>query len=238
MLPSLLLLIHLAFCNFAYGTLDLGPAHVDVDVFMSLDDRTASMSTEIPTAEPTLDATTQHSESTRSALQPYSKATSYVASVWRGLDGALRDSESSSSNPGSLSVTSATTTDQPARSDASTTRGSQENNAYMPHYLPSSSPTSTDLYTACTVSSSAPTAPSSSCYSLSSGSAQSNTTGTWTWPPIASAWPSPSNHSTNTTPITSPITAQSNANGNSNLGARFWWVAMALVLIAEARSRL
>jgi hypothetical protein len=121
MFPSFLLLIHLACYDVAYGTLDIGPARVDVDVFMSLDHQTSS--TLSPTLSMSTTATTpvtvapiEYPESTQSQLHPYSKATSYVASAWNELDNALHDSDTSTSTPESSSLTTSlmvTTTTTP-----------------------------------------------------------------------------------------------------------------------------
>jgi hypothetical protein len=119
MFSPLLLLIHLALFDVAYSTLDIGPAHVDVDVFMSLDHQTSSTfpataSTATTTTTPEFDTLIEYSETTHSPLHPYSKATSYIGSAWDKLNSALRDSETSTSttdlnSPATTSMVTATT---------------------------------------------------------------------------------------------------------------------------------
>jgi hypothetical protein len=102
MFPSFILLIHLAWYNVVHGTLDIGPARVDVDVFMSLDHQTSSTLssasfTSTTITVPLAGAPAEYPEPTESPFHPYSKATSYVASVWNELDSALQDSGTSTS---------------------------------------------------------------------------------------------------------------------------------------------
>lgn len=128
MFSLFLLLMHLALYNVAYGTLDIGPARVDVDVFMSLDHQTSSIFsaaafTATTTITPESDALTEYSETTHSPLHPYSKVTSYIGSAWDELGGALGDSETSTpitdldSSTTSFTVTTTTTSKSYASSE-------------------------------------------------------------------------------------------------------------------------
>lgn len=94
MSPSILLLTCMALCDFAHGSLDMGPARVDVDVFMTLEHGMSSMTSKTTTVELTPSPTAQYSGPTQSGLQPYSKATSYIGSAWKDLTNGLHDSES------------------------------------------------------------------------------------------------------------------------------------------------
>lgn len=128
MFPLFLLLIHVASYGVAYGTLDIGPARVDVDVFMSLDHQTSSTLsatsfTTTTTTGPVADATSEYTESPRSPLHPFSKATSYVASAWNELESALHDSGTSTSITSgfeSLETSSTATTTTTPAADAPT----------------------------------------------------------------------------------------------------------------------
>lgn len=89
------MLIHFALYEVVYGALDIGPARLDVDVFMSLDHQASS--TPSATAFTSTIATTSEvdapPETRESPLNPYPKVTSYIGSAWDDLHSALRDSE-------------------------------------------------------------------------------------------------------------------------------------------------
>ena len=246
MIPSFLLLIHLALHKAAYSAaLEIGPARVDVDVFMSLDHQTSSTPSEasFPPATTTtsvLDAKSEYSESTQPAFYPYSRATSYIASAWNELDSALHDSETSTSDLTS-SATGYMTSDEHAYGGSSTIYSLQSSIVDLPQYPQLGHLTKTEV---CDSSSSeAPTLFASttglaSRNPISGGPSQPNATGTWTWPPVVSAWPSSSSHSGNSTPSDSPIAQLGGANGNSLLTIWTCWAAGTLVLAAEAHSML
>jgi hypothetical protein len=246
MIPSFSLLIHLALYNVAYSVaLEIGPARVDVDVFMSLDHQTSSTPsatsfTVTTSTMPTLDATSEYFESTQLALHPYSRATSYVASAWNELNSALRDSETSTSDRTS-SATSHMTSDEYAYGDSSTVYSPQSSIVDLPRYPQSGHLTSTQV---CDSSSTeeptlfASTTGPASRNSISGGPSHPNATGTWTWPPVVSAWPSSSSNSGNSTPSSSQIVQLGGADGKSALTVWTCWAAGALVLAAEARSML
>jgi len=246
MIPSFLLLVHLAVYNVAYGVaLEIGPARVDVDVFMSLDHETSSTPsstsfTVTTSTMPILDATSKYSESTRLAFHQYSRATSYVASAWNELNSALRDSETSTSGLTS-SATSYMASDEHVFGDSSTVYSPQSSTVDLPQYPQSGHLTSTQV---CDSSSTeeptlfASTTGSASRNSISGGPSHPNATGTWTWPPVVSAWPSSSSHSGNSTPGSSPIVQLGGADGKSASTVWTCWVAGVLMLAAEARSML
>jgi hypothetical protein len=309
MFPSFLLLIHLACYDVAYGTLDIGPARVDVDVFMSLDHQTSS--TLSPTSSMSTTATTpvtvapiEYPESTQSPLHPYSKATSYVASAWNDLNNALHDSDTSTSTPDSSSLatslmatttttpvadakseypesvqsplhpyskatsyvasawdelksalhdtetstqdfaglaTSSLSSDETTCSDSATVHSPQSSMMDLSQHSHSTQPTSTEVYDSSPTGGlslfSSTTGPAS-CNSFSSGLSNSNATSTWMWPPIVSAWPSPSTHPGNSTHNSSPIIQSSSADGKLTVTIRACWAVGALILVAEARSML
>lgn len=94
---SFLLTACIALCDFAYGSLDLGSARVDVDVFMTLEHGRSSMTTVTTTSEATLSPTTRYSESMQQDPHPHSKATSYIESAWSDLTDGLHESKSTDS---------------------------------------------------------------------------------------------------------------------------------------------
>jgi hypothetical protein len=309
MFPSFLLLIHLACYDVAYGTLDIGPARVDVDVFMSLDHQTSS--TLSPTSSMSTTATTpvtvapiEYPESTQSQLHPYSKATSYVASAWNELNNALHDSDTSASTPDSSSLatslmvtttttpvadakseypesvqsplhpyskatsyvasawdelksalhdtetstqdfaglaTSSLSSDETTCSDSATVHSPQSSMMYLSQHSHSTQPTSTEVYdTSPTgeLSLFLSTTGLASCNSFSSGLSNSNATSTWMWPPIVSAWPSPSTHPGNSTHSSPPIIQSGSADGKLTPTVKGFGAVGVLILMVEARSML
>jgi hypothetical protein len=246
MFPSFSLLINLALFNAVYGgTLEIGPARVDVDVFMSLDHETSSTSsaTSPPvatTTTPVPDATSEDSGSTQSAFHPYARVTSYVASAWNELNSALHDSETSTSDLTS-SATSYVVSDEHVYGGSSTTYSLQSSIVDLPQHSRSGHITRTEV---CDSSSSealtlfASTTGPASRNPISGGPSQPNATGTWIWPPVVSARPSSSSHSGNSTPSESPIAQLGSANGNSPLTIWTCWAAGTLLLAAEAHSML
>ena len=245
MFSSSLLLTHFALYNVAYGgSLEIGPARVDVDVFMSLDHQKSSTPSitsvaAATTTTPVLDAASEHSESTQSAFHPYSRATSYLASAWDEMNSALHDSDTSTSD-----LTSSATgySDEHVYGGSSTMYNLQSSIVDLPQYTRSGHLTGTKV---CDGSSGeaptlfASTTVPASRNPISGGpSSRINATGTWTWPPVVSAWPSSSGHSGNSTPSDSPIAQLGGANMKSALTVWTCWAAVTLALAAGAHSLL
>jgi hypothetical protein len=245
MFPSFLLLIHLALYNVAWGgTLETGPARVNADVFMSLDHQTSSApsvtSFTVTATTPVLDGTSEYSEPTQSAVHPYLRATSSVASEWSGLEGALRDSKTSTSDLTSW-ATSYTMSNEHAYSDSSTVYSPQSSIIDLPQYSQPGYITSTKVCDSSSteesllfVSSTGP----ASYNSISGGPSYPNTTATWTWPHVVWTWPTPSSPSGNYIPSNSPTVQLGGADGKPALTVWTCWAVGTLVLVAEARSML
>lgn len=158
-------------------------------------------------------------------------ASSYLASAWDGVQGALDDPGLSSSDGSQPPFGVSTAIDWSAGSDVfeSSSRASR----------PYQSPTSSTNTRHCSKTAShtsllsAPTAgPASGDLTMSSYPA-SNGTGTWTWPSIVSASPTASGPSSGSTPSTSPVVANNSANERWRAEYWAWWTFGAFVLVGN-----
>ena len=122
MFPSLLMLIHFTLYGVAFGALDIGPARLDVDVFMSLDHQASSApsATAFTSTIATMSEVDAPPETTESPLNPYSKVTSYIGSAWDDLHSALRDSETETEITDLGSLTTSYTAPDPTTIAATT----------------------------------------------------------------------------------------------------------------------
>jgi hypothetical protein len=310
MFRPFLILIHFTLYEAVYGTLDIGPARVDVDVYMSLDRQASStfsatasivsttktsdfdapteysepthppphpyskatsyigsawdelrsglrdseteIETEttdldspttlfmVSTTPPIADATSQYTDSTQSPLHLYSKATSYVVSVWDELhDDTSLDTESSTSAPNlaNVATTLATTC-----SETPTIR-----DAAQPSIVGLTSPSQSAHATGTKTCNGGGTAQHSlfvtttsnaSCSAHPSNSFDSNGTNTWVWPSIVSAGPFPSMHPNSSNNTSSPVVQSGKAEGKPFVTMWTCCVFGGLILAVEVRGML
>lgn len=283
MAPFILLLTYIALCDLTLANLDLGPARIDFDVFMTLEHGVSSRTIGSTTTEPTSNPTTRYSESTQPALHAISVASSCIGSAWRDLTDGSQDShltqtmsfepthgpttqfiepthpaphpiskttsrilsawndmgssmyESDPSTQRTVSVALQTAFYEPVDS-AST---SQSDHQAFPVDVPDYAETSGKYATRNESLAVTLTAASTSCVSRGGDSSQANVTSTWSWPPITSASPTPSDSNlTNPTHSISPAIAQNNVDGKTKPETGVWCLAMVLALAAEARGQL
>lgn len=91
-----LLLTYLSSSRFAYGMLDLGPAKLSVNVFVTMDHTEGSRSpSSVPFVSTSVAKTTApYLSRTTLPWHAFPEASSYIASAWDDFDGALQESES------------------------------------------------------------------------------------------------------------------------------------------------
>jgi hypothetical protein len=296
MFSSLLILIHFALYEVACSALDIGPARVDVDVYMSLDHQASSTSlatafTSTITTTPNIDAPTEYTETIQSPLHPYSRVTSYIGSAWDELHSALRDSETeteiettnrnvpatsftapdtttiaattspyteptqsplnlyskatsyvvsvwdelqddaSRDTETSASVVTSLAFDETTCGEKSTVHTAQSSIVDLTTYSQSAYATVTGP---CDGSATASTTGPASCSSQSSNLFHSNGTDTWVWPSIVSAGPSPSTYPGSSDNNSSPIVQSGKAEGKPIVTVWVSCLVGVLILAVEA----
>jgi hypothetical protein len=168
----------------------------------------------------TIAATTSpYTEPMQSPLHLYSKATSYVVSVWDELHG-----DASSNTDTSASVVTSLAIDETTCSEKSTVHTAWSSTVDFTTYSQSAYATGTGP---CDGSATASTTGPASCSS-------SNGTNTWVWPSIVSAGPSPSTYPGSSNNNSSPFIQSGRAEGKPIVAVWISCLVGVLILAVEA----
>lgn len=170
--------------------------------------------------------TSRYTEPTQSPLNLYSKATSYVVSVWDDLHG-----DASSNTDTSASAVTSLAIDETTCSEKSTVHTAWSSTVDFTTYSQSAYATGTGL---CDGSATASTTGPASCSSQSSNLSHSNGTNTWVWPSIVSAGPFPSIYPGSSNNNSSPIIQSGRAEGKPIVAVWVSCLVGVLILAVEA----